>query len=147
MLIHPDLVTSAQFSPDDKLLLTGCQDGAVRLWDVASCQLVGGPIRDAEMAQASTAVRRGSAIHLRGAFSPTGKYFVTTRERSLQTYLTATAKPIGHALVYPGLWIAFADFSKDEKTLLIGAIDGSINTADVESGKLRQQLRRRTRAS
>jgi WD40 repeat protein len=139
-LIHPDLVTSAQFSPDGKLLLTGCQDGAVRLWDVASCQLVGEPIRDVELAKASTAIRRMSAANLRGVFSPSGKYFVTTHERTLQTYATAKARPVSRPLVYPGLWIAFAEFSQDEKMLLIGAMDGSINTADVESGKLQREL-------
>jgi WD40 repeat protein len=139
-LIHPDAVTSAQFSPDGQLLLTGCQDGAVRVWDVASCKLVGEAIRDKDLAKESTAIRRMLAVTLRGTFSPSGKYFVTTHERTLQTYSTATCKPAGHPLVYPGLRIAFVEFSPDEKTLLIGAIDGSVNAADIASGKVQRQL-------
>lgn len=35
-IAHPDLVRSAAFSDDEKVLVTGCDDGAVRAWDVAT---------------------------------------------------------------------------------------------------------------
>jgi WD40 repeat protein len=38
-LVHPDDVLSALFSPDGKLIVTGCTDGSVHLWDLASAKL------------------------------------------------------------------------------------------------------------
>ena len=35
-LKHPDVVTSVAFSSNDRALITGCNDGATRIWDVSS---------------------------------------------------------------------------------------------------------------
>jgi WD40 repeat protein len=40
VLIHPRWVHSADFSPDGKWLVTGCGDGNIRLWDIASSQCI-----------------------------------------------------------------------------------------------------------
>src|SRR5206468_67718 len=40
---HPDRVLAVRFSPDGKRLATGSSSG-VRLWDVATCQLVSRPL-------------------------------------------------------------------------------------------------------
>jgi WD40 repeat protein len=37
-LKHPDAVLSARFSPDGKLIVTGCTDGHVYLWDLAAAK-------------------------------------------------------------------------------------------------------------
>src|SRR5206468_698286 len=42
-LLHPGSVNQLAWSPDDRALLTGCEDGQVRLWDVATGRLLGRP--------------------------------------------------------------------------------------------------------
>jgi len=37
-------VTSAAFTPDGKIVLTGCQDHGARLWEAATGKLLGPPI-------------------------------------------------------------------------------------------------------
>src|SRR5204863_8345123 len=44
-LRHPEPVTHACFSPDGKLVLTGCADKNARVWDVATGQPVMPPLR------------------------------------------------------------------------------------------------------
>jgi hypothetical protein len=43
-LAHPHWVLAAAVSPDGKTLLTGCADGAARLWDADTGKLVGAPL-------------------------------------------------------------------------------------------------------
>src|SRR6266550_2991574 len=42
---HGDVVNSAQFSPDGQQVVTASRDGTARMWDAASGNAVGGPIR------------------------------------------------------------------------------------------------------
>lgn len=39
-LKHPHIVTSIDFSPDDRTVVTGCEDGIARIWDVAHGRLL-----------------------------------------------------------------------------------------------------------
>jgi eukaryotic-like serine/threonine-protein kinase len=40
-LLHPKQVSSLAFSPDNRLLITGCEDGQVRFWETATGQTLG----------------------------------------------------------------------------------------------------------
>jgi hypothetical protein len=63
-----DGVTGAAFSPDDRLLATAYGDGTVRLWNPATEQAVGAPIR----------VATGTTTGVNAvAFSPNGKLLAT----------------------------------------------------------------------
>ena len=42
-MVHPKAVEDVAFSPDGKLLVSGCDDKSVRLWSVATQQQLGSP--------------------------------------------------------------------------------------------------------
>src|SRR6185436_9952866 len=44
-LAHETAVGHARFDPSGKTVVTGCDNGEVRLWDVATTQRVGEPIK------------------------------------------------------------------------------------------------------
>src|SRR5450432_1904418 len=43
-LLHDGQVYSAVFSPDGRILVTACQDGAARLWDTATGEMLAIPL-------------------------------------------------------------------------------------------------------
>jgi WD40 repeat protein len=61
---HASPIADLDFSPDDKVLASGSDDGDVRLWDVASNQLL--------LTLSTVSDRRSDRLHLR--FSPDGSY-------------------------------------------------------------------------
>jgi tetratricopeptide (TPR) repeat protein len=63
-LAHPGYVNSVAFSPDGKIILTGCRDKRARLWDAATGRLVG------QTMEHSREVRSV-------AFSPDGRFLLT----------------------------------------------------------------------
>ena len=116
-------VTSAEFSPDNKLILTRSADNKVRLWDAANKNIVKQIGEDAEINGAkfspdgkliATAEKRGLARvwdgatgaflrELRGhtasvlkiAFSPDGKYIGTgSEDTTARVWNAATGEPI-----------------------------------------------------
>jgi tetratricopeptide (TPR) repeat protein len=85
-LQHQGRVEAAVFSPDGRMLLTGCKDQAARLWHVADGRLHGRPLVH------PAAV---SAV----AFSPDGQTVLIGCEDSTARFWdTATGKPLGPPL-------------------------------------------------
>jgi WD40 repeat protein len=110
-------------SPDGKRLLSGDNNGGIRLWDLEtqSCQFVGPQV---------------SAHAL--AFSPDGRRFlVGYYSKQLQQYETATAKPVGPPLVHFRA-ILTAAYSPDGKHIATGCEDEDedVRLWDAQSGKL-----------
>ena len=62
---HADWVWSVAFSPDGKTLVSGSNDGTVRLWDVTTQQQIGDPLNGHDGVIRSV------------AFSPDGKTLVS----------------------------------------------------------------------
>ena len=84
---HSGLVSSVAFSPDGKILATGDDSGAARLWNVAAA------------AQASRAVTSGSHTAAAAAFSPDGKTLATDDGNgSVRLWDIATTRQIGPTL-------------------------------------------------
>jgi WD40 repeat protein len=147
VLDHPDLVSeNLPFSPDGKRLLTTCNDGTARLWDVATGRQVGlmrfvpsglpgafspdglkvmtpGPDKTAVFWDAATGQQVGAPFHHpRGvygaALSPDGKTIATTgQDNTVRLWNMKTGEPIGRPIATDGGAPSVA-FSSNGKTLL-----------------------------
>jgi WD40 repeat protein/tRNA A-37 threonylcarbamoyl transferase component Bud32 len=110
-LPHQAEVYTAEFSPDGSLLVTGGQDRAARLWDVASGVPVGQPLRHAKDVLAAT-------------FSPDGRTVLTASEdRVLRFWEVASglwpSQPFDDRPKRP---ILSACLSGDGRWLLVGGL-------------------------
>jgi WD40 repeat protein len=83
---HPAWVWTIRFSPDGRQLLTACFDGTARLWDVATGQPQGEPLRHDDMVNIAV-------------FSPDGRTVATGgRDRAARLWDAATGLQIGPTL-------------------------------------------------
>ena len=99
----PVAVSAAAFSPDGKTLLTGCEDGTARLWDVGNTDTPSAPLLH-------------QAWILAVAFSPDGKTVLTgSEDGTARLWDAATGMPLGPPLLHPRQVMAVA-FSPDGKT-------------------------------
>ena len=106
-LEHRAAVHAATFSPDSKMVLTGSEDGTVRLWDVATGELINSPIA------------HPSQI-LSVAFSPDGTSFLARTEQNDGAWLWGIRPglPVGQCLLGEGEPFSVT-FSPDGTKLLI----------------------------
>jgi WD40 repeat protein len=75
---HEGAVTSAQFSPDGRWVVTASKDYTARVWDATTGRAVGEPMK------------HGGVVHS-AQFSPDGRRVVTTSEDN-----TARLSDVGH---------------------------------------------------
>jgi len=159
---HPNGIDHTAFSPDDSRLLTHVKSGkgCLRLWDLATGELVGEPFnRGATHATFSPdglrilagdvngVVRLWDAATLkclhefhqhqrlvsRVAFSPYGLKFMTgSYDGTTQLWDAVTLEPIGKPLVHQSEVKALA-FSPNGTQFLIGFADGTIRLWDSET--------------
>jgi WD40 repeat protein len=102
---HPDRIKEVTFSPDGNTLVTHCADGQVRLWDVATRQLIGGPFLDLSDVECS---RDGKAV------------LPARREPTAHLWDVVGRRFIGQPLPHEEPVLAAA-FSPDGKTVLTGS--------------------------
>jgi WD40 repeat protein len=113
-LAHPHTVRSLALSPDGNVLLTGCQDGNARLWDISTGQL-------------RKTVKLGSAVVGVG-FCSDGKQFLTAVTRSspdgkqhkgeVALWDVATGEPVA-GRSFTTISVAAAEASLDGKAIAI----------------------------
>ncbi len=107
---HDSSVGAAAFSPDGKLVVTGCEDGTARLWDTST----GTP--------AGPAMHHPSSIYA-VAYSPDGRTVLSgCNDGSARLWDVATSRPIGSPLRHAGAVLAVA-YSPDGTTILTGSAD------------------------
>lgn len=157
VLHHGGVVQFAEFSPDDRSILTASQDGAVRIWrwnsNPAKYQIAVGrglrgiaPSPDGrrfltfgtgqpvELWDASTGQRQGSAWEigagvLAAAFDPSGKQVaVGTQGSQVQLRDAATGKLLHGPLAVRGQ-VRFVEFSQSGEQLLTLSAGGTVNHA------------------
>jgi len=125
---HAGWVSALAWSPDGKLLASGGDDGAVRLWDSATgkeLRVLRGP------AHAVTAL----------AFSPDGKRLVAGHwDGTLRAWDPAEGKPLSARRAHEEAVVALA-WSPDGKELASGSADDTLRIRDAGDGEERLSLR------
>ncbi len=123
---HRGDVHTVRYSPDGKLMATGCEDGTIRVWDPETGELdkalVGhdGAVHDLSWAADSQQIASGAADDTVRVWDvPSGR----------ETQETEVDNPSGHAL--------FVSFSPDGKTLAYGGADETIHLWDIEADDTR----------
>ncbi|GAB4461277.1 MAG: hypothetical protein Kow0070_18660 [Anaerolineales bacterium] len=115
-----DRVRSVAFSPDGSLLAAGCEDGSLRLWNVATRQPLGEPLTGHS--------RDVNSV----AFSPDGTLLASgSWDNTLRLWDVATRQPLGEPLTGHGGDVNSVAFSPDGTLLASGSEDETIRLWDV----------------
>ena len=124
---HSDLITSAEFSPDGKFIVTTSDDNTARLWDVRSSKLL--------------RIFHGHLSYVNSAeFSPDGKKIVSTSGDWTARIWDVNTGKILHILKDHEYDVCSAKFSPDGKTILTTSLDKTAFLWDVATGKLLHKL-------
>jgi WD40 repeat protein len=117
----PELVSVLAFSPDAETLVSGCDTGEIRFWDLVHHRQLGTP---------TTGHREG--VHSL-TFSPDGKTLVSgSTDRTIRFWDVAERRQVGAPLVEHRDWINGLAFSPDGTLLASGGSDSMIRLWDVE---------------
>ncbi|MBL7798627.1 MAG: caspase family protein [Saprospiraceae bacterium] len=129
---HTGAVTSACFSPDGQLVLTGSSDGTAKLWDMRT-----GLVLD-------DVVKSGGNVR----FSPDGKHFLTAYHGSGSAYIwhTPTGKLV-HKLDGKHGNITTVDYSPNGKHVVTAGLDKTVKIWDAETGNLLHEIKGHSRAT
>ena len=123
-LSHQEAVWSAVFSPDGKRIVTASSDKTARVWDAATGQLIGEPLKGHDEAVYSA------------AFSPDGQRIVTaSQDRTARVWDAETGRPIGEPLRGhdDGVWSAA--FSPDGQRIVTASYDRTARVWDAATGQ------------
>ena len=129
---HAGQVRSVAFSPDGRYALSWSGDRIIKLWDINT----GGEIRTFSADNVNAAgVPTGSQGVVSGAFSPDGRYMLTTdRQGIIKLWDVATGKAIRAFAGHTG-WVPSVTFSNDVKSFISGGKDGTLRLWDINTGK------------
>ncbi len=144
---HKDTVWSMAFSSDGKRIVSGSDDKTIRFWDVATGQQVRQITHDKGVGKI--------------AWSPDGKLLASIDETKdvhqggaswhpdnrVHLWDTATGKEVRQLVmpakeIYPKVWGGFfsVGFAPDGKTIVTGAMDGTLRFWDTATGRERRQV-------
>ena len=121
---HDSFVLSAAFSPDGKRIVTASWDKTARIWDAATGQPIGQPLKGHDGPVNSA------------AFSPDGKRIVTaSADNAARVWDSATGQPIGEPLKGHEGAVLSAAFSPDGKRIVTASVDKTARVWDAATGQ------------
>ncbi|MBL9140092.1 MAG: protein kinase [Verrucomicrobiales bacterium] len=88
ILLHPDTVLVATFSPDDSQIATACQDGAIRLWDSTTGKAIAPALPH-------------TSIVKKIAFEPKGRYLLALTDASEMLLWRTNGARLSDPIVLP----------------------------------------------
>jgi WD40 repeat protein len=118
---HKDSVRTGAFSPDGRRLLTGGDDGAIKLWDAATGALI----------RTFTGVGPVQIV----AFSPDGKRIFAGGNGSARLWDTQTGAP-SHVLPGHARFVRSVAFSEDGTRILTADPDNTVRIWNAATGRL-----------
>jgi len=117
-------VNTVAFSADGLRVVSGSQDGTLRLWDAKSGQPIGDPFKGHESSVYSV------------AFSPDGLHIVSgSQDKTLRLWDARTGQPIGEPLKGHGSPVYSVAFSPDGLSIISGSQDKTLRLWDSKSGQ------------
>ena len=119
---HTDNINSVVFSPDGEMLVSGSDDGSIRLWDVATEQQFGEPL----MGHTSSV--------LSVAFSPDGETLASGGgyDQTIRLWDVDTGQQIGEPLMGHTSSVKSVAFSPDGEMLASGSGDRTIQLHNMD---------------
>ena len=119
---HQDSVSSAQFSPDCRFVVTASYDQTARVWDARTGKPVSPPMLHTGMV---------NSAH----FSPNGLFVVTaSADFSARVWDAKTGKPVSQPMQHAGS-VNSAHFSPDGRFVVTASYDHSARVWDAQTGK------------
>ena len=116
------LISSATFSPDGRLIVTGSLDKTIKLWEVDTGRLV------------RTFDTQGSYVHS-ATFSPDGQFVVAgLYDGTAKLWETSTGDSL-HTLEGHENEVRSAVFNPDGRRVITGSKDGTVKLWDVSTGQ------------
>ncbi|KAG2357400.1 WD40-repeat-containing domain protein [Suillus spraguei] len=116
---HTRSVLSVSFSPDGSRIVTGSRDQIVLLWDAATRQPVGEPLRGHTDLVNSV------------SFSPDGTHIVTcSRDKTIWLWDTATGQSVGEPLRGHADSVLSISFSPDGTRIITSSLDKAVRLWD-----------------
>ena len=161
---HEGFIRSVLFSPDGKAILSASQDRTARLWDAATGEAIGPPMRHggsveaiafspdgrtiltgsldrtARLWDAATGQPKGSPLRHDDrvkavAFGPMGDAVVTGGEdKTARLWDAADGRPRGSPLLHEG-WVNAVAFSPDGRAVVTGGEDKTARLWDAADGR------------